>query len=102
MKENKIEQLIEQIEDQLDMLHQDFTTASIEKVKFELDHAKGYTEEEKIKLKHLNSKESYVYDQIYLFNNIKNQLEIWLEVSSKLDIDTNNFAEKIEFFKSLL
>ena len=76
MKENKIEQLIEKVDDQLDMLYQDFTTAQTEKVRFELDHAKGYTEEEKIKLNQLDSKESYVYDQIYLFNEIKTQLEL--------------------------
>ena len=76
MKENKIEQLIEKVDDQLDMLYQDFTTAQTEKVRFELDRAKGYTEEEKIKLNQLDSKESYVYDQIYLFNEIKAQLEL--------------------------
>ena len=76
MKENKIEQLIEKVDDQLDMLYQDFTTAQTEKVRFELDHTKGYTEEEKIKLNQLDSKESYVYDQIYLFNEIKTQLEL--------------------------
>lgn len=76
MKENKITQLLEQVEDQLDMLHQDFTTAQTEKVRFELEHAKSYTEEEKIKLNQLDSRESYVYDQIYLFNDIRAQLEI--------------------------
>lgn len=76
MKENRINQLLEQVEDQLDMLHQDFTTAQTEKVRFELEHAKSYTEEEKIKLNQLDSRESYVYDQIYLFNDIRAQLEI--------------------------
>lgn len=76
MKENRINQLLEQVEDQLDMLHQDFTTAQAEKVRFELEHAKSYTEEEKIKLNQLDSRESYVYDQIYLFNDIRAQLEI--------------------------
>lgn len=70
MKENKISQLLEQVEDQLDMLHQDFTIAQTEKVRFELEHAKGYTEEEKIKLNQLDSRESYIYDQIYLFDDI--------------------------------
>lgn len=75
MKENKINQLLEQVEDQLDMLHQDFTTAQTEKVRFELEHAKCYTEEEKIKLNQLDSRESYIYDQIFLFNDIRDQLE---------------------------
>lgn len=102
MKENKITQLLEQVEDQLDMLHQDFTTAQTEKVRFELEHAKSYTEEEKIKLNQLDSRESYVYDQIYLFNDIRSQLEIWSAVSRELDIDSNNFTEKIKLFKSFL
>lgn len=75
MKENKIDQLLEQVEDQLDMLHLDFTTAQTEKVRFELEHAKGFTEEEKIKLNQLDLRESYIYDQIYLFNDIRDQLE---------------------------
>lgn len=75
MEENKVNQLLEQVEDQLDMLHQDFTTAQTEKVRFELDHANGYTEEEKIKLNQLDSRESYIYDQIFLFNDIRDQLE---------------------------
>lgn len=102
MKENKIDQLLEQVEDQLDMLHQDFTTAQTEKVRFELEHAKGFTEEETIKLNQLDLRESYIYDQIYLFNDIRDQLEAWLAVSRELSIDTNNFTEKIELFKSLL
>lgn len=102
MKENRINQLLEQVEDQLDMLHQDFTTAQTEKVRFELEHAKSYTEEEKIKLNQLDSRESYVYDQIYLFNDIRAQLEIWSAVSRELDIDSNNFTEKIKLFKSFL
>ena len=76
MKENKIVQLLEQIEDQINLLHQDFTSAQTEKVRFELDHAKGYTEEDKIKLNQLDSKESYIYDQIYLFNDIADQLRV--------------------------
>jgi hypothetical protein len=76
MKENKIDQLLEQVEDQLDMLHLDFTTAQTEKVRFELEHAKGFTEEEKIKLNQLDLRESYAYDQIYLFNDIRDQLEV--------------------------
>lgn len=76
MKENKIDKLLEQIEDQINLLHQDFTSAQTEKVRFELDHAKGYTEEDKIKLNQLDLKESYIYDQIYLFNEIKSQLEL--------------------------
>lgn len=70
MKENKINQLLEQVENQLDMLHQDFAIAQTEKVRFELEHAKGYTEEEKIKLNQLDSRESYIYDQIYLLDDI--------------------------------
>ena len=76
MKENKILQLLDQIEDQINLLHQDFTSAQTEKVRFELDHAKGYTEEDKIKLNQLNLKESYIYDQIYLFNDIASQLKV--------------------------
>ena len=102
MKENKIVQLLEQIEDQVNLLHQDFTSAQTEKVRFELNHAKGYTEEDKIKLNQLDSKESYIYDQIYLFNDIADQLRVWVEVSKELDIDTTNFAEKIEAYKSFL
>lgn len=75
MKETKIINLLNTIEDQLEMLHQDFTSAQVEKVRFELDHAKWYTEEDKIRLNQLDSKESYIYDQIYLFNDIKAQLE---------------------------
>lgn len=75
MKENKIDQLLEQVEDQLDILHLDFTTAQTEKVRFELEHAKGFTGEEKIKLNQLDLRESYIYDQIYLFNDIRDQLE---------------------------
>lgn len=102
MKENKINQLLEQVEDQLDMLHQDFTTAQTEKVRFELEHAKCYTEEEKIKLNQLDSRESYIYDQIFLFNDIRDQLEAWLAVSRELGINSDNFIDKIESFKSLL
>lgn len=102
MKETKIINLLNTIEDQLEMLHQDFTSAQVEKVRFELDHAKGYTEEDKIRLNQLDSKESYIYDQIYLFDDIKAQLEAWSVVSSELDIDSNNFMEKIELFKSFL
>lgn len=102
MKETKIINLLNTIEDQLEMLHQDFTSAQVEKVRFELDHAKGYTEEDKIRLNQLDSKESYIYDQIYLFNDIKAQLEAWSVVSSELGIDSNNFMEKIELFKSFL
>lgn len=76
MKENKIDNLLVQIDIQLDMLYQDFTTAQTEKVQFELDHAKGYSEDEKTKLNQLNFKESFIYDQIYLFNEIKTQLEL--------------------------
>lgn len=76
MKENKLDQLLEQVEDQLEMLHQDFTTAQTEKVRFELEHSKGYTEEERIKLHQLDLRESYIYDQIYLFNDIREQLEV--------------------------
>lgn len=102
MKENKILQLLDQIEDQINLLYQDFTSAQTEKVRFELDHAKGYTEEDKIKLNQLDSKESYIYDQIYLFNDITSQLRVWAEVSKELDIDTINFVEKLELYKSFL
>ena len=102
MEENKVNQLLEQVEDQLDMLHQDFTTAQTEKVRFELDHANGYTEEEKIKLNQLDSRESYIYDQIFLFNDIRDQLEVLLVVSRELGINSDNFIDKIESFKSLL
>lgn len=74
--ENKLDQLLEQVEDQLDMLHQDFMIAQTEKVRFELEHAKGFTEDEKIKLNQLDLRESYAYDQIYLFNDIRDQLEV--------------------------
>lgn len=76
MTENKIDNLLVQIDIQLDMLYQDFTTAQTEKVQFELDHARGYSEDEKTKLNQLNFKESFIYDQIYLFNEIKTQLEL--------------------------
>ena len=76
MKENKIDNLLVHIDIQLDMLYQDFTTAQTEKVQFELDHAKGYSEDDKTKLNQLNFKESFIYDQIYLFNDIKKQLEL--------------------------
>ena len=85
MKENKIDQLLEQIDDQLEMLHQDFTTAQTEKVQFELDHAKGYTDEEKIKLNQLDSKESYFYDQIYFLNEVLVQLKAWGVVKDELE-----------------
>lgn len=76
MKKNKIDSLLEQIDIQLDMLYQDFTTAQTEKVQFELDHASGYSEDEKTKLNQLDLKESFVYNQIYLFDEIKTQLEL--------------------------
>ena len=89
MKENKIDNLLVQIDIQLDMLYQDFTTAQTEKVQFELDHAKGYSEDEKTKLNQLNFKESFIYDQIYLFNEIKTQLELWKTVRDILNNNEN-------------
>ena len=89
MTENKIDNLLVQIDIQLDMLYQDFTTAQTEKVQFELDHARGYSEDEKTKLNQLNFKESFIYDQIYLFNEIKTQLELWKTVRDILNNNEN-------------
>ena len=99
MKENKIDQLLEQIDDQLEMLHQDFTTAQTEKVQFELEHAKGYTDEEKIKLNQLDSKESYFYDQIYFLNEVLVQLKAWGVVKEELE---KNKAKNISGYSFLL
>ena len=89
MKENKIDKLLEQIDNQLDMLYQDFTTAQTEKVQFELDHAKTYNDDDMHQLQQLDSKESYIYDQIYLFNEIKSQLELWKIASDRSSNNEN-------------
>ena len=75
MKDNKIKELIRGVESQLEILACDYTSASMEKVKYELNHVTGYSEEEKTILNQLNSKADYIYDQIYLCNDLIEQLE---------------------------
>lgn len=99
MKETKITNLLNTIEDQLEMLHQDFTSAQVEKVRFELGHAKGYSEDDKITLHQLDSKESYFYDQIYFLNEVAVQLKAWGVIKEELE---KNKAKNLSRYSFLL
>lgn len=97
MKDNKIKELIRCAESQLEMLASDYASASMEKVIYELDHAAGYSEEEKIKLNQLNLKADYFYDQIYFYNDLIEQLEAWDLVREKIIYERTNENSSYKF-----
>ncbi len=96
MKETKVKNLLMWAESQLELLSGDFTSATTEKVKYELSHRQGSAEEQ-AELDRLDSKADYFYEQIEVFNDLITQLTTWDAIKNKIEYKTIEGKESYTF-----
>lgn len=88
MQENKIKNLVENIDLQINFLTEDLTTVTAEKAEFEANsEGNKRTKAYKNKANELKLQEEAIYSQIYFFEDVKEELLAWEAAKAKLTPD---------------